>query len=615
MAIPISDTRTRDILQSINNSNLTVRLLCSDATQAPIAVGIFRNAIILPAGYGKWSSDRLHVVLMHELTHIRRYDVFAQSVARVACILYWFNPLAWQAARRMRLERELACDDAMLCAGENANDYAVHLVEIASAVKTRWRAPQGASAMATQRNLQTRVLHILQSDLDRRLVSKRASALLTAMAIAFVALLTATSPTIATAPENGPAKTEADTAATEFTLAGDAPADWLKRLNAMPNVRKLTIHRPNLKSLQVTRLKDLQQLTAFRAEDFPLGSRLADAVAVNVANLPRLRSVTFDRTGLTNRGLQLLQDSSIAELTLTEEEFLTDDAFEYVARMKSLRKLVLDATPIEVAGLKHLQHCPQLRSFALRRHPAGSSEDGADGRLAAIAGLDKLEELELESTAYARLVVFKQIASLKQLTLRRCGALEASQSLKQLKQLDKLVLDDCDIRNETLGDVSAILAEVGIEVVDAIRQARTDLLARGSSPVSEATKLARQLHDELDVAKHHPAFWIRWRSFSNDVPSMKSEPVRTLYRLKKALLEDHVRRRFAQDLIMAWAPQRFYIFDATSTDGVVGWEQVKYGDAKVAWAREGRPDDPPRHFIRNGVSEFVDTFFSVPRQL
>src|SRR6185437_1260722 len=60
---------------------------------------------------------------------------------------------------------------------------------------------------------------------------------------------------------------------------------------------------------------------------------------------------------------------------------------------------------------------------------------------------------------------------------------------------------------------------------------------------------------------------------------------------------------------------RFYIFDATSTDGVVGWEQVKYGDAKVAWAREGRPDEPPRHFIRHGVSEFVDTLFSVPRQL
>ena len=193
-----------------------------------------------------------------------------------------------------------------------------------------------------------------------------------------------------------------------------------------------------------------------------------------------------------------------------------------------------------------------------------------------------LTELEIESTAYTRLVVLQRIKSLKQLTLRRCGGNDASRSLKQLQQLDKLALDNCDIRNETFGDVKAILAEVGIEVVDATRQAGTDMLTRASSPVNDATKLARQLHDELNVAKHHPNFWIQWRSHSSEVPTMTAEPIRTVHRLKKTLSEDQVRRPYSQEPIMAWAPRQFYIVNRAFEDGVERWEQSKYGDAKVA---------------------------------
>lgn len=440
------------------------------------------------------------------------------------------------------------------------------------------------------------------------------SALLATMAMTFAALLTTATLSIAEASEDDPPKTGTDASLTEFTLVGNAPPDWLERLKKLPNVRKLTVCRPDLKVFKANQLKDLQQLTSFRAVNFPLESRLADAVAVKLADLPNLQSIAFERTGLTSRGLQFLRDSSIAELRLTEEELLTDEAYEHVGKMKSLRKLVLDATPIDSVGLKHLQRCPQLRRFALRRHPAGSNEDGADSRLASIAGLNKLEELELESAAYERLVVLKQIESLKRLTLRHCGASEASRSLKQLKQLDMLTLDNCDIRDETFGDVRAVLAEVGIEVVEATPQARTDLLTRGSTPANEATRLAWQLHDGLDVAKQHPAFWLRWRTSFSDVPSMKSEPVRTIYRLRKALSGSQARSALEQETVMAWAPQQFYLFYALSEDGAVRWEQIRYGNAELARSRESSPGEELKHFIRNGVSEFAD-FFTIPDQL
>tara|TARA_R110001592_G_scaffold362045_2_gene674687 strand:- start:21541 stop:25209 length:3669 start_codon:yes stop_codon:yes gene_type:complete len=613
-AIPVTDAKTLAVLESVNRTGRFVNLLCSDSIQVPVAVGIFRPAIVLPTGYGKWSKERLRVVLLHEQSHIDRRDVLSQSIAQIACIFYWFNPLVWQAARRMRLERELACDDAVLSSGENAGNYADHLVDIAAAIVDRWQVPQNVSAMATHTNLQTRVQHLLQNDLDRRSLSKRASTSLFALLSVLLLFLAIVSPSIATTLESDSSEAENASSVVELTLTGNESADWSERLKAMPNVQKLTIRQPALENLQSIQFDELKQLTSFRAEDFPLESKLADKVAAELAQLPKLKSVTFQRTGLTSNGLQLLHSSALTELELIEEELMTDAGFGPVAKMPALSKLVLDATPIEVAGLKHLQACSNLKNLVLRRHPAGSSRDGADQRLAAIGGLSSLEELEIDSTAYTRLIALKKIKSLKQLTLRRCGGFEASRSFKQLTQLDKLVLDNCDFQNETRGDVQTTLKDVGIEVVDVTPPAGTDLLTRTSSPVNEATRLAREVHGNLDIAKHFPAFWVRWLSHSSEVPSMKSEPIRTVHRLKKALTEDHVRRPFSQEVIMSWAPQQFFIVNRSSKNGKGNGESVKYGDAKVAWLREGHPEAPPRHFIRNGFSELLDSLYNIPFQ-
>ena len=59
--------------------------------------------------------------------------IFFQLVAKFACVLFWFNPLVWIGLRRLRLECERACDDAVVHAGARASDYAKELVEIAAA--------------------------------------------------------------------------------------------------------------------------------------------------------------------------------------------------------------------------------------------------------------------------------------------------------------------------------------------------------------------------------------------------------------------------------------------------------------------------------------------------
>ena len=103
----------------------------------PMAWGIFNPSVLMPADADTWPAQRLRVVLLHELAHVKRRDCLTHVVAQIACAAYWFNPLAWMAARRVRTERERACDDLVLASGTRGSDYAEELLEIARVMRAR----------------------------------------------------------------------------------------------------------------------------------------------------------------------------------------------------------------------------------------------------------------------------------------------------------------------------------------------------------------------------------------------------------------------------------------------------------------------------------------------
>jgi beta-lactamase regulating signal transducer with metallopeptidase domain/tetratricopeptide (TPR) repeat protein len=136
-----------------------IRLLISDASIMPMTWGLWRPVVVLPAESSEWPADRLQVVLRHELAHVKRWDCLTQGIAHAVCVLYWFNPLTWFAARQMRSARELACDDIVLNAGARPSDYAGHLVEIAGQFTSAPRL--AAVSMVRPSGLQLRVGAIL----------------------------------------------------------------------------------------------------------------------------------------------------------------------------------------------------------------------------------------------------------------------------------------------------------------------------------------------------------------------------------------------------------------------------------------------------------------------
>jgi len=161
----------------------TVRFLRGGAGTMPMAFGIFRPSVVMPMDADAWPAHRLRVVLLHELAHVKRRDCLTHLVAQLACAAYWFNPLAWMAARRLRVERERACDDLVLAAGTRGSDYADQLLDIARVMQAgRFSAVMaGASlAMAKRSQLEGRLMAILDPTVPRRGVTRARTAAATA---------------------------------------------------------------------------------------------------------------------------------------------------------------------------------------------------------------------------------------------------------------------------------------------------------------------------------------------------------------------------------------------------------------------------------------------------
>jgi beta-lactamase regulating signal transducer with metallopeptidase domain len=144
-----------------------VELLSSCALRTPVAFGIVRPTVILPVDASSWPVDRLRVVLMHELSHVRRRDALMQLIAELAKAVHWYNPLVWHAVGQMALERERACDDEVVQDGARELEYAGHLVSLAGGAVRKPGGPRSALTLAEVSGLEARVTALLTPTVRR----------------------------------------------------------------------------------------------------------------------------------------------------------------------------------------------------------------------------------------------------------------------------------------------------------------------------------------------------------------------------------------------------------------------------------------------------------------
>jgi len=150
-----------------------VKVVVSAKAQSPFVFGVFRPTIILPQSSGGWTGSDLRIILMHELAHIRRHDLFWIYVNFAITAIFWFNPLIWIARRKMITESDKACDDFVVSGGTDPAFFAMRLVDIARSIGRSHGRVQLGTGMANKSQLEERIMSILSQRKKSTAVSSR----------------------------------------------------------------------------------------------------------------------------------------------------------------------------------------------------------------------------------------------------------------------------------------------------------------------------------------------------------------------------------------------------------------------------------------------------------
>ena len=200
-----------------------VSLLQTDSSIIPTTCGALRPNIFLPSDAETWPEEKCRIVLLHELAHIRRRDWLAQTVARVACSLHWFNPLAWLAARRLRVESEQACDDSVLRAGYKASGYADQLLEIVRSMARSRCASLATVPIARSPKIERRMAALLDATRNRRALTHLS------VALALIAVTCTVLPLAALRPTTRNAQAEEALVSPTLPSGAEIQADYPER--------------------------------------------------------------------------------------------------------------------------------------------------------------------------------------------------------------------------------------------------------------------------------------------------------------------------------------------------------------------------------------------------
>jgi beta-lactamase regulating signal transducer with metallopeptidase domain len=164
--------------------NRPVSLLRSATARVPMAVGFFKPAVILPEwALNELSPAELAAVLLHEFAHLRRWDDWSNFFQKILRALFFFHPAMWWLDRRLALDREIACDDIVLAATNNAHAYASCLVDVAEKSLLRRSLALAQAAVHRVQHMSLRISQIMDSTRPRATrVSRIALAAVAALA-------------------------------------------------------------------------------------------------------------------------------------------------------------------------------------------------------------------------------------------------------------------------------------------------------------------------------------------------------------------------------------------------------------------------------------------------
>jgi len=206
-------------------------LLVSHELRSPVSWGLMRPIIVLSEDTVD-ATGEAEAIIAHELAHVARLDWAKLLIARVACALFWFNPLVWMLAREAHQLREEAADDAVLLSEVDDAAYATLLVN-AARHDNRALLMAAHGVAPAKDSLKRRITRVLDRDQERSPAGNAWAMVCVASLVAVAMPLAAFDPALVTA-EPVTADAETPFAGLEALPAGLVGEEAAAVLAALP---------------------------------------------------------------------------------------------------------------------------------------------------------------------------------------------------------------------------------------------------------------------------------------------------------------------------------------------------------------------------------------------
>jgi beta-lactamase regulating signal transducer with metallopeptidase domain len=141
----------------------------SDQVNVPMAIGFLRPAIVFPRSLlSELSPEQVNQLVLHESTHLLRYDDWTNLLQKLIQAVLFFHPAVWWLENKLTLEREMACDEAVVDETRDARSYAECLATLAEKSALRRSLALVQAAVSRLRHTSFRVEQVLALDKEKR---------------------------------------------------------------------------------------------------------------------------------------------------------------------------------------------------------------------------------------------------------------------------------------------------------------------------------------------------------------------------------------------------------------------------------------------------------------
>ncbi|TQV77095.1 peptidase M56, BlaR1 [Aliikangiella marina] len=182
-------SRATKITKDISIEKLTdIPVLTSQEAHSPMTAGLFNPVIIVPQSLvNDFSNQQLEPLVLHELAHIQRFDIWFGLLQEIIAIIFWWSPIVRKFNHKIHLNREIACDIRAAKQLKSSKKYAQSLVDCAKLMLTQQKDILAMGLFSQKKDLQHRVEEVLSSDLlqkPKKLIIAASCLILTTATIA-----------------------------------------------------------------------------------------------------------------------------------------------------------------------------------------------------------------------------------------------------------------------------------------------------------------------------------------------------------------------------------------------------------------------------------------------